>query len=109
MPFDGLAVNLGNLHLLSKAKSRSISPENQTGEKGGGGRATEGTSQQATRDLGRGWKMNPWTKVPQGETVTMADITGPGAIQQIWCTINGDWRLLILRVYWDDQEHPSVE
>ena len=109
MPFDGLAVNLGNLHLLSKAKSRSISPENQTGEKGGGGRATEGTSQQATRDLGRGWKMNPWTKVPQGETVTMAEITGPGAIQQIWCTINGDWRLLILRVYWDDQEHPSVE
>ncbi len=30
-------MNMGSLHLLSKAKTRSISPENFTGEKGKGG------------------------------------------------------------------------
>ena len=33
-PFDGLFLNLGNLSRLSHAQSRSISPENFTGEKG---------------------------------------------------------------------------
>ena len=37
--FDGLSVNLGNLPRLSAAKTRSISPENFTGEKGRGGMA----------------------------------------------------------------------
>ena len=32
--FDGLHMNLGNLAKLSHAKTRSISPENFTGEKG---------------------------------------------------------------------------
>src|SRR3970282_294186 len=35
-------------------------------------------------------------------------IAGPGAIQQIWMTPTGAWRVSILRFYWDDQEHPSV-
>ena len=35
--FDGLNMGMGNLPLLSKAKTRSISPENLTGEKGKGG------------------------------------------------------------------------
>ena len=35
--FNGLGLNLGNLARLSSAKSRSISPENFTGEKGKGG------------------------------------------------------------------------
>ena len=35
--FSGLNTDLGNLFLLSDAKSRSISPENFTGEKGNGG------------------------------------------------------------------------
>jgi len=39
----------------------------------------------------------------------MADIEGPGAIQQIWLTPAGNWRFSILRVYWDDQEFPSIE
>ena len=41
--FDGLGMGLGNLSRLSRAKTRSISPENFTGEKGKGGMATEGT------------------------------------------------------------------
>ena len=34
---SGLDTSLGNLYLTSKAKSRSISPENFTGEKGKAG------------------------------------------------------------------------
>lgn len=34
---NGLDMNFGNLSRLSNAKSRSISPENFTGEKGKGG------------------------------------------------------------------------
>jgi hypothetical protein len=39
----------------------------------------------------------------------MAEIDGPGAIQQIWMTPTGNWRYSILRIYWDGQENPSVE
>src|SRR6266446_4614941 len=45
-PFDGLAVDMSSLYRLSKAKTRSISPENFTGEKGKGGMATEGTGKE---------------------------------------------------------------
>ena len=45
-----------------------------------------------------------------GETFTLADIAGSGAIQQIWMTLaGGKWRFSILRAYWDDQEQPSIE
>ena len=51
--FNGLGMGLGNLSMLSKAQTRSISAENFTGEKGKGGMATEGTGSQAARDLGQ--------------------------------------------------------
>jgi len=35
--FNGVYLNLGNLYRLSHAVTRSISPENFTGEKGKGG------------------------------------------------------------------------
>ena len=57
--FNGLGLNLGNLSRLSRARTRSISPENFSGEKGMGGMATEGTGSHAARDLGRGWKISP--------------------------------------------------
>jgi len=107
--FNGLGVNMGNLSRLSNAQSRSISPENFTGEKGKGGMATEGTGANAARDLGRGWKVSPSIHIEAGSTTTLADIQGPGAIQQIWMTPTGDWRKSILRFYWDDQANPSVE
>ena len=47
---------------IVKAKSFSISPENFTGEKGGGARATEGTGAEAARELGKGWKISPSVK-----------------------------------------------
>jgi hypothetical protein len=107
--FNGLGLHLGNISQLSNAKSRSISPENFTGDKGKGGMAIEGTGAEPARELGRGWKISPSVHIAPGETYILADINDEGAIQQIWMTPTGNWRFSILRVYWDDQEHPSVE
>ncbi len=107
--FNGLNLHLGNLYRLSDAESRSISPENFTGEKGKGGMATEGTGAQAARDLGQGWKVSPSINVESKSTFTLAEIDGPGAIQHIWLTPTGNWRFSILRMYWDGEEKPSVE
>ena len=107
--FNGLGMNLGNLARLSNAQSRSISPENFTGEKGKGGMATTGTGADCARDLGQGWKLSPSVAIHPGETFTLADIEGQCAIQQIWMTPTGNWRYSILRIYWDDQEQPAVE
>ena len=108
--FNGLNLNLGNLSRLSNAKTRSISAENFTGAKGKGGMATNGTGLKSAKELGQGWKISPSVKIPSGECFEMADIDGPGAIQQIWLTpANVSWRLCILRIYWDNQAQPSVE
>lgn len=107
--FDGLGMNLGNLSRLSLAKTRSISPENFTGAKGRAGMAAEGTGQKCARDLSIGWKVSPSVHIKAGKVFTVADINGPGAVQHIWMTPSGNWRFTILRIYWDDQEHPSVE
>jgi hypothetical protein len=61
--FNGLDMNMGTLPRLSDAQTRSISPENFTGEKGKGGMATEGTGAHAARDLGRGWKVSPSVRI----------------------------------------------
>ncbi|MEX0653238.1 MAG: glycoside hydrolase family 172 protein [Phycisphaeraceae bacterium] len=107
--FDGLAVDMANLHRLSKAKTRSVSAENPTGAKGQGGMADPDRETSAARELGRGWKVRPAVEIEPGETFTVADLQGPGAIQQIWMTPTGHWRWSILRIYWDDQKQPSVE
>ena len=107
--FNGLHMTLGNLSELSKAKTRSISPENFTGEKGGAGMATSGTGEEAARDLGRGWKISPSIRIEKGTVFTLAEIDGPGAVQHIWMTITGNWRFSILRIYWDGEKEPSVE
>ena len=107
--FNGLGMNLGNLSRLSDAVTRSISAENTTGAKGDGGKATEGFGANAARDLGQGWKVAPAVWIQPGETLTMAEIEGPGAIQSIWLAGRTIRRECILRIYWDGQEHPSVE
>jgi hypothetical protein len=107
--FNGIESNMSNLFRLSDAKSRSISPENFTGEKGKGGMATEGTGSRASRDLGQGWKVSPSVRIKSKTTFTLAEITGPGSIQHIWMTPTGNWRHSIIRFYWDDEKEPSVE
>jgi hypothetical protein len=106
---DVLDTHLSNLYRLSHAKSRSISPENPTGDKGKGGTATEGTGARAARDLGKGWKISPSVDIAAGTTYRVAEINGSGAIQHIWMTPTGNWRFSILRVYRDDETSPSVE
>lgn len=109
MSFDGLVVGLTNIHRLAAAQTRSISPENFTGDKGAGGMATQGTGAHCARELGPGWKISPSVKIEPQQTFTLADIAGSGAIQHIWMTPTGHWRFSILRIYWDDQQQPSVE
>jgi len=115
--FNGLTTDMGSLTRLSNAKSRSISPENFTGEKGKGGMAdlkdkdvpNVANASNAARDLGKGWKVNPFIIINSKQIITIAEMEGPGAIQQIWMTPTGNWRFSILRIYWDDEKEPSVE
>lgn len=103
--------SMGNLCLLSNAKSRSISPENLTGRAGKGAMTPleQGSAAYQARELGRGWKVNPYVRIKPGQTFTMADIRGPGIINHIWMTPTGDYRLTIFRIYWDNEAAPSVE
>lgn len=107
--FNGLNVNLNTLPLLTKAQTRSISPENFTGEKGKGGMSTDGLAKNAARDLGQGWKVSPYIHIQAKQTFTLGEITGSGAIQHIWMTPTGHFRYSILRFYWDGETEPSVE
>jgi len=109
VPNDGLVNSLSNVYRVSNAKTFSISPENSTGEKGKGGMATKGVASNQARDLGQGWKVNPYVIILPGTTFALGEINGSGAIQHIWMTPSGNWRFSILRMYWDDEAEPSVE
>ncbi|MEZ6029241.1 MAG: glycoside hydrolase family 172 protein [Hyphomonadaceae bacterium] len=104
---------VNSLYLLSSAQSRSISPENLTGEVGMGGRTPLelGSAKAAAINLGLGWKVNPYINIAAGETFVMGETSGPGVINHIWMTTGGtaDYRSSILRIYWDDETTPSVE
>ena len=86
--------------------SRSISFENPTGECGEGGKAAS--------KLGVGRKGSPSRGINPGETVQLCDIKGQGIIRHIWMVVSR-WRdpeslrSVIIRAYWDGQEHPSIE
>ena len=117
--FNGLGLGMGNLYLLSNAESRAITAENLTGEPGGGARAVPSTEitrnynnqSRASIELGEGWKVNPRLHFLPGETLTIADIEGPGVINHIWFAnaIKDISRWMIVRFYWDDEKTPSVE
>ena len=80
--FNGLDLHLGNISCLSTAKTRSISRENFTGEKGkGGGMTISGTSEECVRDSGQGWNVSPVIRIQPGGTIELANIEGPGAIR----------------------------
>jgi hypothetical protein len=71
--------------------------------------AITGTGKDAAKELGQGWKVSPSVVIKSKTTFTIAEISGPGAIQHIWMTPTGNWRYAILRFYWDDETTPSVE
>ena len=107
--FNGIDADMGNIYRLSDAKTRSISPENFNGAKGGGGKATTGTGAGPSRELGKGWKVSPSVVIKSKTVYTVAEIEGPGSVQHIWMTPTGNWRYSIIRFYWDDETTPSVE
>ena len=102
--------SLNTLFMARHEKSRAINAENSTGEKGRGGMAAS--------HLGPSRKGSPcFRDIKSGETVTLAEIQGPGMIHHIWITVTDKTteadcfvlRDLVLRMYWDDEEEPSVE
>lgn len=80
---------LGGLLQLSPARSRRVSSYDRTG----GNRDAIGIS--------------------PGETAALAVMKGAGVVRHIWITISCRdpliRRNLVLRMFWDGQEHPSVE
>lgn len=60
----------------------------------------------------RGGNMD-YIMLPTTGTITLAELRGPGAITHIWMTLRSPehmfMRKLVLRMYWDGEEHPSVE
>jgi hypothetical protein len=114
-----LQFGLGTLPFLTRWETRSVSPENPHGDKGGGGRAIPNPRDpdlpysEAAVDLGRGWKVRPFVKPKAGQTLTIMDVAGPGLIQHIWLATETNWigngRASVLRFYWDDEQEPSIE
>jgi len=97
--------------LFSQVESRSISPGNPTGAKGGAYRGVI-HSPKAGDEPGDDFTKHDVT-IPAGKTFTMADIKGPGMVRSIWLTIRRrrpeDLRSCVIRIFWDDSEVPSVE
>lgn len=90
--------------LHTGVRSRSISFENPTGEPGQGGKAVSA--------LGVGRKGAPNREIPPGETVGLCDIEGPGMIRHFWMTtsnVKNHLRSVVVRAYWEGQDHPSIE
>ena len=54
-----------------------------------------------------------WRKVNPGETLTLLDADGPGLVSHLWFTISSSepyhLKKIVLRIYWDGEETPSVE
>ena len=75
---------ISNLSLLSNAKTRSISPENMNGAVGGGARCEleDGNAYRAARDLGKGWKVNPYIYLQPGETRTVTIAVPEDSLRQ---------------------------
>jgi hypothetical protein len=82
-------------------KTRWISPENPTGEKGKGGLTNKGA------------KGNAFYIIQPGEIKTIMNVAGAGIIQRMWMsgTIarNAEQRrAVVINMYWDGAEKPAV-
>ncbi len=97
-----------NLSVLTESVTRSVSPENFSGEPGKGGAATDGTGKACARELGTGWKISPSVNIEAGKEFILADIAGTGMIKSVWMTGQISEKS-ILRIFWDESEKPSVE
>ncbi len=72
--------------------------------------ATVGSASYASRELGQGWRVNPYLVLQPNTKTVLADVKGQGAIKHIWMTDSAAaGRLLILRIWFDGSENPAVE
>lgn len=92
----------------SSVRSRAITAENPTGGKGLGGSESSA--------LGPGRKGRAYLPLAAGDTLSLAEIVGPGVIRHIWITVPDSTdagpfvlRDLVLRAYWDGEATPSIE
>jgi len=102
---------LNSLTIQKDVETFSLSAENPMGEKGKGAMALvgEGSASAAAKDLGQGWKVNPYIISKAKSTSVLADIRGQGAIKHIFITESAKaGRDLILRIYFDDCKNPAV-
>jgi hypothetical protein len=82
------------------------------------------TSLGSLAKLGQGVKSRRWSSydksggngdswpMPAGKTIVLGEMKGAGCIRHIWFTTsdgNSNLRRLVLRMYWDGEETPSVE
>ena len=84
------------LYRMQKRESFGFSAENPTGQKSGG---TKGKDCE---------KLRPCIQIASGETVTLCDTDGPGMITHIWFT-GYVGHSFVMRIYWENEEFPSVE
>ncbi|MCF8242331.1 MAG: DUF2961 domain-containing protein [Melioribacteraceae bacterium] len=58
-------------------------------------------------------KNKDYISIPPNQNATLMEVEGPGIITRIWITIAaGDphfLRRILIRMYWDDEQYPSVE
>ena len=116
--------NFFDITRVKNGRTRLITAENVYGEKGRGGMAEVSDTPQeevvrigqgwckntASRDLGQKWKARPCISLPPESVTTIMDVDGPATIQHIWITMDETHlRDVILRVYWDGEDVPSVE
>ncbi len=87
---------MNNYCMIQNSKTFAFSAENPTGVRAGGSQGGDCT------------KLRPTVTIHAGETVTLVDAAGPGVIQHMWFT-GYVGHHFIIRMYWDDQEYPSVE
>jgi hypothetical protein len=85
----------------TQLQTRWFTFENQSGEKGGGGKA----------NFGR--KGAPCTGIAVGDTLVLADINESGTIRRIWLTLfkfNPEaLRGIKIEIYWDGAKTPAVQ
>lgn len=105
---------LENLYKKVGIVTRMISSENPTGEKG------KACMDEIDPDnpslyysryaLKKGYKVNPFRRIEPKSTLTIASVAGMGVINQIFLTSDRpNFSELIFRIYWDNEENPSVE
>ena len=90
------------LYRIEHLDSRAACAENPSGARSSGGMA--GGGRKGAPCLG---------PLRSGETATLLDVDGPGMVRHIWITFPPEYPLaprdLILRMYWNDADAPSVE